>query len=71
MSLDLTDHRGVQEGGDVEDLVESQRRVDAFVLLASAEQRTQAEKEAALFLKVLKQNDLLPPSDSDWKCKKR
>lgn len=43
MSLDLTDHRGVQEGGDVEDLVQSQRRVDAFVLLASAEQKTRRE----------------------------
>lgn len=50
MSLDLTDHRGVQEGGDVEDLVQSQRRVDAFVLLASAEQKTHAEREAALFI---------------------
>lgn len=40
VSLSSTHHCGVQEGGDVEDLVESQCRVDALVLLAGAEKKT-------------------------------
>lgn len=75
MSLSLTDHGGVEEGGDVEDLVESQCLVDAFVLLAGAKKehkdtQTCTQTEATL-CSVLKQNDLLPPSDTDWKYKRR
>lgn len=81
VSRDLTDHCGVQEGGDVEDLVEAQCRVDAFVLLAGAEQKKDRQTDrhthagrkggGSVIFQVLKQNNLLPPSDNDWKCKRR
>lgn len=36
MYLEFTNHCSVQERGDVEDFVQTQGRIDAFVLFASA-----------------------------------
>lgn len=43
--VELTDHGGIQERGDVEDFVQSHGRVDAFVFLASAERATKSTRE--------------------------
>lgn len=43
--LKFTNHCSVQERGDVEDLVQTHRRVDAFVLFASAKKDTHLQTD--------------------------
>lgn len=74
VSVQVTNHCSVQEWGNVEDFIQTQGRVDAFVLFASAEKDKHGEgeergaergKKNQLFIQS-ETKCLLPPCVSEW-----